>query len=210
MRARRIHIALATTAVAAGSLLTAGAPAASPRIHIEPAAPATIEVEVTDDIFTPATAKVARGGTVVFVHLGGHHTATDWTGMDLFDSGAVDKDSPPTFVSFPAAGWYPYVCVLHAGMVGRVNVPIRAVPVTGSASLARRITWAVASADTGYVYDVQIKRPGKHWRFWRRAVGFPDATFTGAGDGRYRFRSRMREPGQGRSRWSSPADIVVG
>jgi plastocyanin len=210
VRIWKASMALAAALAVAAPAVAPAASVATTRPGIVPAAPDTVDVDVIDDVFLPASVKVARGGTVVFIHLESTHTVTDGTGMDLYHSGLVNKDDPPTLVTFEAAGLYPYVCVLHAGMVGRVTVPVRAVPATGSAKVRRTITWASVWADAGYIHDVQIKRPGAGWTTWRAGVRYKGAGFTPNVEGRYRFRARMREPGQGRARWSAPSTIRVG
>ena len=198
------------------AMLTASFAVAATSVSAGPVASATppegIHVEVRDDYFTPAEVDIPRGGTIVFDHLGpSHHTATDGTGMGLFDSGSVDETSPPTWYTFEAAGLYPFVCVFHPQMSGRAYVPVRAAPVTGSPSRARTITWATGPAAVGFAYDVQIRRPGSGWTAWRLGVVKPGASFRAdAGTGRYRFRARLHEPGVAASGWSRPASIEVG
>lgn len=174
--------------------------------------PEGIHVEVRDDYFLPAAVDIPRGGTIVFDHLGpSHHTATDGTGMGLYDSGSVDETSPPTWYTFEAAGMYRFVCVFHAHMSGRAYVPVRAAPATGRASRPRTITWATGPAPDGFVYDVQIRRPGAGWTPWRMRVVKRAASFRAdAGTGRYRFRARLHESGVAASGWSRPAMIEVG
>jgi plastocyanin len=198
------------------AMLTASFAVAATSVSAGPVASATppegIHVEVRDDYFSPAEVDIPRGGTIVFDHLGpSHHTATDGTGMGLFDSGSVDETSPPTWYTFEAAGLYPFVCVFHPQMSGRAYVPVRAAPATGSPSRARTITWATGPAAVGFVYDVQIRRPGSGWTSWRLGVVKPGASFRAdAGTGRYRFRARLHEPGVATSGWSRPASIEVG
>jgi len=173
--------------------------------------PNEVHVEVTDYRFTPATVELRRGGTIVFDHLGpSHHSATDATGMLLYDSGSVDETSPPTSYTFEAAGAYPFICTPHPFMGGRVYVPVRAAPAAGPASLARTVTWADAPAPDGFVYDVQIRRPGSAWAPWRPGVVTPGASFRAdVGRGRYRFRARLHGSGVAASGWSRPASIEV-
>jgi hypothetical protein len=167
---------------------------------------------VTDDLFTPSTVDTPRGGTLVFDHFGpSHHSATDATGMLLYDSGVVDETSPPTWFTFDAAGVYPFTCVLHPSMGGRARVPVRAAPATGPAGKIRTLTWAGGYAPAGFVYDVQVRRPGEGWTSWKKAASAPSASFLAdAGKGTYRFRARFRETGVAASGWSQPASIRVG
>ena len=192
------------TSAAAGSMPRSG--------WVATPLPNEVQVEVTDFRFTPASVVLPRGGTIVFVHLGpSHHSATDATGMLLFDSGSVDETSPPTSYTFEAAGVYPFVCTPHPFMGGRVSVPVRAAPASGSATRARTVTFAAGPAPDGFAYDVQVRRPGDGWASWKRGVSEPSASFTAdAGEGTYRFRARLREIDVASSRWSEPSSIRVG
>ena len=200
----------ATTTSATASTTTATSPTGT----VGPTPPpGGVHVEVVDYRFDPATVGVARGGTVVFDFVGpAHHTATDNSGLDLYDSGSVGAGGPSTWFTFEAAGVYAFVCTPHTGMGGRVEVPMRAAPRTGGLHRTFTITWASADASGDHVYDVRLRRPGKPWKVWRSGVTMPSDSFVpGAGAGRYRFRARMRDAVSGEaSRWSSAVSIRVG
>jgi Tol biopolymer transport system component len=175
--------------------------------------PDGVHVEVVDYQFDPATVGVGRGGTVVFDFVGpAHHTATDSSGLDLYDSGSVGAGGPSTWFTFEAAGVYAFVCTPHTGMGGRVEVPMRAAPRTGGLHRTFAITWASTDATGDHVYDVRLRRPGKPWKVWRSGVTMRSDSFVpGAGAGRYRFRARMRDVVSGEaSRWSAAVSIRVG
>jgi len=175
--------------------------------------PDGVHVEVVDFRFDPATVAVGRGSTVVFDFVGpAHHTATDSSGLQLYDSGSVGAGEPSTWFTFEAAGVYAFVCTPHIGMGGRVEVPMRAAPRSGGSHRTFTITWASADASGNHVYDVRLRRPGKPWKVWRSGVTMGADSFTpGAGAGRYRFRARMRDVGSGEaSRWSAAVSIRVG
>ena len=141
-----------------------------------------------------------------------HHTATDGSGLELYDSGPVTPGGQSTWFTFEAAGVYSFVCTPHTGMGGRVTVPMRVAPASGGVHRAFTVTWASATATGAHVYDVQIRRPGGIWTSWRMGVTPRTDDFTpGAGKGRYRFRARMRDTELGQaSRWSVAATIRVG
>ncbi|MGZ5349430.1 MAG: cupredoxin domain-containing protein [Actinomycetota bacterium] len=174
--------------------------------------PDEVHVAVIDFRFTPANVALPRGGTVVFDHMSTtHHSATDATGMLLYDSGSVTESSPPTSYTFEAAGVYPFICTPHPFMGGRVSVPVRVAPATGPVRKPRTVTWATGPAGDGFVYDVQIRRPGSGWTSWRKATVEPSASFLAdSGTGTYRFRARLHESGVAASRWSWPASLEVG
>jgi plastocyanin len=172
-----------------------------------------VHVEVVDYRFDPATVAVGRGGTVVFDFVGpAHHTATDSSGLQLYDSGSVGAGGPRTWFTFEAAGIYSFVCTPHTGMGGRVEVPMRAAPRSGGLHRTFTIRWASADATGDLVYDVRVRRPGKPWKLWRSGVTMrSDSFLPGAGTGRYRFRARMRDAVTGEaSRWSAAVAIRVG
>jgi hypothetical protein len=172
-----------------------------------------VHVEVVDYRFDPATVAVRRGGTVVFDFVGpAHHTATDSSGLQLYDSGSIGAGGPSTWFTFESAGIYSFVCTPHTGMGGRVEVPMQAAPRAGGLHRTFTITWASADATGDHVYDVRVRRPGKPWKLWRSGVTMRSGSFLpGAGEGRYRFRARMRDAVTGEaSRWSAVASIRVG
>ena len=205
---RRVLLALAGLALVA-SFLVAGAERSAAGTALPPDG---VHVAVEDFYFDPATVPVGRGDTVVFDFVGDvHHTATDSSGLELYDSGPVAPDGPSTWFTFEAAGIYSFVCTPHAGMGGRVSVPARVAPASGGVHTRFTVTWASAEATGDHVYDVQIKRPGATWTFWRRAISARTDGFIPAGKGRYRFRARLRDGGLGRaSRWSTASSIRVG
>jgi hypothetical protein len=166
---------------------------------------------VDDDLFDPTTVPIVRGGTVVFDYVGSqHHTATDSSGLDLYDSGVVGGGDPSTWFTFTAAGVYHFTCTLHPWMGGRVEVPLRAAPSTGGLNKRFTITWASAAPAVGLVYDVQIRRPGGDWKSWREGVLGLSKTFRpDKGTGTYRFRARTRDTGGATSLWSLEANITV-
>jgi plastocyanin len=181
--------------------------------HVQPrSAPQTVNVAVGEFYFAPGSVQLARGGTVVFDFTGSEtHTATDSSGLGLYDTGNVGPGGDSFEFTFPAAGVYPFVCTPHAGMGGRVSVPVRVTPRSGGPGPAFTVVWAASRATDGRVYDVQVRRPGARWDAWRRGVTRASGTFLAkAGEGVYRFRARMRDPGLGASsRWSPAARLRV-
>jgi plastocyanin len=174
--------------------------------------PASGHVAAVDFAFVPSVKSVAQGGLIAwdFCTTTGHNVV-DATPMDLFDSGSGVLGDPPFEFTYIAAGKYPYVCTFHTGMAGTIKVKMDAQPETGLPTTTFVLTWASTSAPTGFVYDVQIRRPGAgHWRSWMRGVRLPGHAFRpDRGTGPYRFRSRFRSVGNGHADWSSTATIHV-
>jgi plastocyanin len=171
-----------------------------------------VEVRALDDFFLPSLADVARGGTVVwtFDDAERSHTATDSSGMGLFDSGLVSPGGPSFSYRFRAAGSYPYTCTIHmAEMNGRVDVPVRASPRSGPPGRTFRVRWATGPPDDGFVYDVQMKEPGGSWTRWRSEVVVARSRFEPSEEGVFRFRARLRRLEGGSSDWSGATSIEV-
>lgn len=175
--------------------------------------PAGIEVQALDDYFLPSLSSVGRGGTVVWTFgvAERSHTATDRSGMGLFDSGIVSPGGPSFSYRFEAAGSYPYTCTIHMDeMNGRVNVPIRAWPRTGRLGRTIRVRWATTPAEEGFVYDVQVRGPGGRWATWLSDVDVARAKFEPTSEGVFRFRSRLRRSSGGQSDWSEASSVEIG
>jgi plastocyanin len=174
--------------------------------------PDGVHVVVSDNLFTPTVVRLPRGGSIVWDWVGpSHHTATDTTGMGLFDVAAAAGD-PSAWFTYVASGSYSYYCVLHTWMGGRVSVPMRAAPRQAGVHHAFRLTWASADAPSGSVYDVQVRRPGGTWRRLVDGTSVRQGSFEpDAGRGTYRVRARMRSvAGSGAAKWSPPVAIQAG
>ena len=189
------RIGLTVTALAVGTLLAVPVHAEDAMVHNEGAN------------FVPQVAQVGRGDQVTWT-IAGPHTVTDATGM-----GQYDRDLSPggSFTrAFVAAGRYHYICKFHvgSGMRGRIEVPVSAVDAEGRGFV---VTWASQSGlNRPWVYDVQVKRPDStQWTWWLRGVEARSRTYAPASlpGGTYRFRARMREPGEGASGWSATAAV---
>jgi plastocyanin len=203
-------VIVSVCAVTLPSGTAVGAPAVRPR-GSEP--PGELSIAVEDFYFDPGAPTIGRGDTVTFDFVGDvTHTATDSSGLELFDSGNVPPGSGPSlWFAYEAAGVYNFVCTPHTGMGGRVSVPMRAAPATGRRHATFTLVWASAAATGDHVYDVQIKRPGGTWSIWRIGVTIRRDTIEPSTAGRYRFRARMRDVGLDESsRWSPASSISVG
>ncbi len=100
---------------------------------------ATVNIEMGDNFFNPATINVNVGDTVVWTHKGTLNRPHDVTS----DNGAINSPrrmvNGATFSFTPtAAGVINYVCTIHAGMNGVLNVQgaPTAAPRTGGGGLA--------------------------------------------------------------------------
>ncbi|MEP6955638.1 MAG: plastocyanin/azurin family copper-binding protein [Chthoniobacterales bacterium] len=171
----------------------------------------TTDVSVLNFAFTPATVTVAQGQTVRWTFEDNtDHTVTDSTALGLFDSGNQSSGNVFQFV-FKSAGVYPYHCEIHSGMQGKVQVPIQVAPGTGTTTTGFTITWSPAPADAGFLFDVQIKRPGaRSFVNWKMGRTKRMTAFTpGAGTGNYSFRARLRKVSNGAHSLYSPFRTIT-
>jgi hypothetical protein len=169
-------------------------------------------IDVTDTGFSRPSATAALGDTVVWRFDPANtknHTVLDNSGMGIFNSGQKPPNSEFLF-TFIAAGSYPVVDRVDLA-TETVNVPIQAIPKNGTCGSVYSVTWASATAPAGFVYDVQIMRPGSSvWVDWLTDQTGATANFQpDAGSGKYRFQARMRVTRTGASSgWSPSASIT--
>jgi Tol biopolymer transport system component len=166
---------------------------------------------VADFSFSPPTVKPKQGSSVMWDFFGPSlHTATDESGMELFDSGLKAAGTYYVF-TFTVAGNYAFNCILHPEMSGTVKVPLLVAPSSGTEATVFTITWATKLPGTAYRADVQIQRPGGVFEDWRTNQSGKSATFTSdAGPGVYSFRARLRNTTNGfASNYSAPVSITV-
>jgi hypothetical protein len=128
--------------------------------------------------------------------------------MGLFGSGAQG------FVSFSAqrfvaAGKYGYVDTANS-KTATISVPVTAQPTSAPSASTFTITWAVART-AGYVFDVQIKRPGSTaFANWKHGVTDLTGQFIpDHGAGKYSFRARLRLSANGAASGYSSAVVIT-
>jgi len=175
---------------------------------------ATVNVSMTNFVFTPKKAILTVGGTVRWTNNTPttNHTSTSDVPLSLWDSGTVPPGGSFNFV-FTAGGQYTYHCTFHQslGMVGTVLVKIKASPPSGPAGTRFRITVATINAPAGFVYDIQRRDPGGNFQNWMlnvtaMTVGWDS---TGFAPGTYSFRSRLHNTGSGATSGYSAAKSVM-
>jgi streptogramin lyase len=182
--------------------------------RVATAAANTAYVLSRDGGFAPKVRDVDLGDTVQWTFLGPTvHRVQDKSGLGLIDSG------PHSFVStyavtFTAAGTYKVTDPLHVPTVdpnGKVSVPVLADPAKGTPTTAFTITWATAAPPPGFVFDVQIRRPGANFVPWLSDTTDAFASFVAdAGAGTYKFRAHLRQVAGGKAIDYSPdASIKV-
>jgi uncharacterized repeat protein (TIGR01451 family) len=176
-------------------------------------APGTSYVGVTNAGFSSPSPSMAMGNVLQWSFVGpGSHSATDQTtGLGIFpDTGLV---APVDFrqATFNAAGAYTFTDTATSNTI-KVNVPMRALPATGSTSTSFTLTWAAAAPPAGYSEDVQVTYPGTStWVTLFKSSTATSASFVpNKGTGSYKFRARFKQTsGSGASSYTTNATINV-
>lgn len=95
-------------------------PPAPPPVSSPPPAPSGSALTIGDEFFAPASLTVPAGTTVTWSNKGkAPHTVTSDAG--LWDSGTLKPGQTYSF-AFQGPGTYPYNCIFHGGMVGKIIV----------------------------------------------------------------------------------------
>jgi len=132
----------------------------------------------------------------------------DTTGMGLFSSGS---QAPVSYFRFTyiGAGQYGMADALHH--TGTIKVALKAAPASGTVSTPFTVTWSSATAPAGFVFDVQVLRPGAStWANWLTGQTAKSGVFTpDAGTGAYQFRALMRKIAGGTAANSLVKKITV-
>jgi uncharacterized repeat protein (TIGR01451 family) len=176
-------------------------------------APSTSYVGVTNLGFAAPAPSLAMGNTLQWSFVGpGQHSATDQsTGLGLWpDTGLV---TPVAFrtATFPAAGDYTFTDTATGNTI-KLNVPMTALPATGSTSTSFALTWAAGSPPSGYSEDVQVTYPGTStWVTLYKSTTATSAAFVpNKGSGTYKFRARFKKTtGSAASAYTTNATIKV-
>ena len=168
-----------------------------------------VYVIVHDNAYEPFARRQPLGSSVKWVFEGPNpHTATDATGMGMFDSGPLGAVRYYSH-TFTAAGSYPYQSTTDTGMTGVINVPVLA-PAAARRNTPFTVTWATTAPAGNTTFDIQVEPPGTTaYVPWQTAVTTIHAAYTPtAGAGVYRFQAR-RSDGGGASGWSPPVTVNV-
>jgi plastocyanin len=167
---------------------------------------AEIAMGVNDFGYERPSIQTTLGGTVTWRFVGPSiHRLVDGTGLNLYDSGPQEPGASFTW-TFSSAGSFEYRCSLHPEMLGIVRVSPIASATIGARDDDFLITWASTPAPDGYVYDIQIKRPGDAtFEYWLTGQTGRGASFTAdRGAGTYTFRARLRSLSSNRDSQYSP------
>jgi plastocyanin len=162
------------------------------------AAATTRAVTIADNSFSPFTRTMIRGDYIRWTNAGGFTHSTTSTGALRWDKTVMPAMSylyTGGGPGFFAAGIYSYFCKFHAGMTGRVSVPVSVSPTSGARGTRFTVRWATIIAPAGYRYQIQKRNPGSTvWTLWRTttaaAASFATASTTPRGT--YSFRARLQ------------------
>ncbi|MGA8230744.1 MAG: cupredoxin domain-containing protein [Candidatus Acidiferrales bacterium] len=120
MKGRSVWIAGLAAVMIAMVLLSAGSPNGA--ANTQQAAPATVEVQIDNFSFGPATVTVAVGTTVTWTNRDDiPHTVVSTDDPKAFKSKVLDTDEKFSY-TFAKPGTYPYFCSIHPKMTGTVVV----------------------------------------------------------------------------------------
>lgn len=172
--------------------------------------PTTKYVNVTSAGFSPSPTTLAGQGWTVQWYFTSSGSATDDSGMGLFDSGTRTPIDYYAF-TFTGAGSYS-VTDSPAAKTTSVKVPVSVSPASGSTSTAFTVTWASTPPPAGYAEDIQVKDPGTtSWVNWQTGQAGTSASFTpDHGAGTYSFRARLRNTNNAKaSSYSAATSISV-
>jgi plastocyanin len=171
---------------------------------------------IQDFAFAFNPAKLTMGQRVDFANhsFTYQHTATDTTGMGLFNTGPIPVEGE-AFVTIPSAGTYPYHCAeptsVHPAMNAQLKAPVMITPASGTVNTTFTVKWASSALPAGYVADVQRKAPGAMaWMAWKTGVTAISSTFKTSARGTWSFRARLRRTSNGKmSGWSNPKTVSI-
>lgn len=165
--------------------------------------------------FSPKNKAVAQGQSVEWINkMPGLASVQQISKPPIFDSSSQGTGSTYS-VRFAVAGTYPYADHVHPSHKGTITVPMHVSPDKGIPTTSFVVTWAIGAdpvVSNGWVIDVQVAAPdAKDFAAWQEGVTTKSASYMPtAGNGIYRFRTRMRHAAeQNASEWSPVSSITV-
>lgn len=164
-------------------------------------------VSIAGMAFTPKNVVVPLGASVTWGNNDEmNHTATSNQGF--FDTGVIAPATASSPIVIRSAGKYAYHCAIHPSMTGSVRSD--AVVVSGSPSEGFVIRWATQPAPEGVGYDVQYRRNGGSWQWWKRDTVRAKKLFNPTRNGEYDVRARTSNLVDAKeSGWSVPLTVGI-
>jgi plastocyanin len=160
--------------------------------------------------FQPATVKATLGEVVDWDNEDDiDHTTSQRRPLALW-SRRMDPDESFEFAML-RAGTFPYLCMIHPDMTGRVRVPMTAAP--DNVAVGGQVVLRVAhqTAQSGFRYKIVRRRPGGTWKVWRTITSKTTSWKPKANAaGEWEFRAKtIRISNGGTSAWSPAIDLHV-
>jgi plastocyanin len=179
---KRHHSVSIALTMALACLVVAAAPAAGAT---------TYTVQVGDDYFNPAVRAVARGDAVKWRNVGSRtHTVTLKNNFNFFTSKSLGPGQVYT-KTFPGAGTYAYLCIIHPGQSGTIKVPIGLTKVSG------KIVIKLATASmSGFRHRIERKLGSGAWSLLANTTA-TTYSFTPPARGTWTFRARLESLSNG-------------
>jgi plastocyanin len=173
-------------------------------------AQAASQVTIQGSSYSPTPITVGQGGSVRWHNAEASNTShTATSDIGLWNTGTLTQGATSIAVVFRAAGVYAYHCQIHPSMHGKVRVPIKVSPASGSTSTVFTLTLAAAPR-TGWSFDIQKKAGAGLWKIWKTGVTSLTVTFHHASAGTWRFRSRLHKNGSTlRTGWSPSKMLTI-
>jgi plastocyanin len=175
------------------------------------AAAATRSVTIAGFAFSPAVTTAVQNDAVTWRNADGapHTTTSTFPGPVGWSSGTLGTGATFSKV-LTAAGTYTYRCLLHGGMTGTAQVPVKVAPATGTTTTTFTIRVASATAPAGFDYVIERKAPGATgFLAWRTTTAASVAFTPDRGTGTYSFRSLVRKTSSGQRTAASPARSIT-
>lgn len=172
------------------------------------ASASTVAINITQIAYPPSTT-VALGDTVQWNNQTSfHHTSTSDSPLSLW-SRDMNGFGTNGSVAFTDAGSFPYHCNIHSSMHGKIVVPMKVQPSSGTTATMFAISVATVNAPAGYKYVIQRKAPGGLFAAFKSTTSKMVA-FKATSTGKWSFRARLKHISDGAaSGWSPTLTIQV-
>ena len=158
--------------------------------------------------FDPATVKVALSDSVDWHNISGVNHTTTANLFNWWDLTIAPGNSNQ--VAFHHAGTWAYHCEIHAGMTGKVKVPMSAAPSSGPAGTMFTLTVATDAIPSGFVEDIQRRKGGGTFKVWRSGLTTETTEWTPSRAGSWQFRARLRKTSNGvHTGWGATLTVQV-
>jgi plastocyanin len=163
-------------------------------------------VTVQGGAYSPTPLALARPGSTVTWTFHSPAASVTSTNIALLNSGV--KSSGTYKFNFWSAGTYPYHSTTNASQTGQITVKMCNVPAT--ARVGSTVYMQPASSHhTGWVADIQIRRPGTStWTWLKQGLTTTMTSFVPTKTGTYGVRARLRHTTNNQVSGLSPISVL--